>query len=183
MAFDFSTLVTDRSSADVARVRNLISKLVSGTATEAEVAEFNSAAMRGAYNYTDLNRVNAAMDEINQMFVNAGYYTLYKPFSIKRIVTNLVPVVAYSWIESDIPTATQLQAMLTNVEALRSVVNVLDSTPQTPENMDLLTLVKANNIEKILYDIWCVINAFLQVPLRSGAPLLTSSSSNFYFAN
>lgn len=42
MAFDSSTLVTDRTQQDVAYAKQLIGKLVPGTATDAEKAECNT---------------------------------------------------------------------------------------------------------------------------------------------
>lgn len=73
MSFDFSTLVTDRTQADVSRVQELASKIRSGTASESDLAEFNSAAMKGAYNYTDLNRVTAAMEALKAKLEGYGY--------------------------------------------------------------------------------------------------------------
>lgn len=85
MSFDFSTLVTNRSSSDVAYVRQLVERFVAGTATDADREAWNSIALKGAYNHTDLNRVNAAMSAINEMLVNAGYKPAYKKFSIPRL--------------------------------------------------------------------------------------------------
>lgn len=73
MSFDFSTLITDRTQADVSRVQELASKIRSGTASESELAEFNSAAMKGAYNHTDLNRVTAAMNALKSKLEGYGY--------------------------------------------------------------------------------------------------------------
>ena len=73
MSFDFSTLVTDRTQADVNRVKQIAEKIKNGTASESELAEFNSAAMKGAYNYTDLNRVTAAMEALKAKLEGYGY--------------------------------------------------------------------------------------------------------------
>ena len=73
MAFDFSTLVTDRTQQDVAYARQLVEKLVTGTATEAEIAEWNSFTLKGVYNHTDLNRVTAAMDALKAKLEGYGY--------------------------------------------------------------------------------------------------------------
>lgn len=74
MAFDFSTLVTDRTQQDVAYVKQLIDKLVLGTATDAEKAEWNSFTLKGAYNHTDLNRVTAAMEDLKLRLEGYGYF-------------------------------------------------------------------------------------------------------------
>lgn len=73
MSFDFSTLVTDRTQADVNRVKQIAEKIKNGTASESELAEFNSAAMKGAYNYTDLNRVTSAMEALKAKLEGYGY--------------------------------------------------------------------------------------------------------------
>lgn len=54
------TLVFDRTAADVARIAALASAAQKRPLTEAEVAEWNAAVVRGAYNAEDLNRVGAA---------------------------------------------------------------------------------------------------------------------------
>lgn len=73
MSFDFTTLITDRTQADVDRVKAIAKKIENGTASESELAEFNGAAMKGAYNYTDLNRVTAAMDALKTKLEGYGY--------------------------------------------------------------------------------------------------------------
>ena len=80
--FDFNTLITDRSQADVDAVRELLLKVSGGTATVEELAQFNLAKEKGAYNYTDLNRVTAAMDYINNQLVGYGYQTGYQRVEI-----------------------------------------------------------------------------------------------------
>lgn len=75
MAFDISTLVTDRKQSDVVYVKQLIAKIVAGTATEPELAEWKSLTLKGAYNYTDLNRVSAAMEYLRSRLNGYGYAT------------------------------------------------------------------------------------------------------------
>lgn len=140
MSFDFSTLVTDRTQADVNRVKQIAEKIKNGTASESELTEFNSAAMKGAYNYTDLNRVTAAMEALKAKLEGYGYsvpgYQYIEPFS-----------------ESDWPTPGTMTVYLLNVVALRSVFAVMASTPSVPPDMVSLMAEEANNIEKILVDI------------------------------
>lgn len=75
--FDFSTLVTDRAPADLSVLRGLLSTPMEDW-TEAQLAEFNLAASKGAYSYTDLNRVTACMDYLNERLTAAGYVTGYQ---------------------------------------------------------------------------------------------------------
>ena len=59
----------------------------------------------------------------------------------------------YTWYESDIPTEPLMNAYLANVDAIRSALEVMSTTPPTPESMEALTWVEANNIEQILIDV------------------------------
>lgn len=81
MAFDFSTLITDRSPEDLQALRDLLATPMSDWTAE-QLAEFNRAASKGAYNYTDLNRVIAAMDDINERLTAAGYVTEYQRIQV-----------------------------------------------------------------------------------------------------
>lgn len=65
------TLITDRTQADVNRVLTLSAKGWAAM-TAAEREEF-AAGMKGAYNATDLNRVNAAMEYLESRLVAMGY--------------------------------------------------------------------------------------------------------------
>lgn len=106
MSFDFSTLVTDRTQADVSRVKQIAEKIKNGTVSESELAEFNSAAMKGAYNYTDLNRVTAAMEALKSKLEGYGYAVPgYQRIEVPHPVTgggSRLPegYMELSWIES-----------------------------------------------------------------------------------
>lgn len=89
--FDFSTLITDRASADVSAVFALIAKIENGTATEEEIALFNAAALRGAYNCTDLNRVTAAVEYLDETLRSYGYITGYQRLEIPHTGFSLLP--------------------------------------------------------------------------------------------
>ena len=81
MDFDFSTLITDRSPSDLELLRDLLSTPMSDWTAE-QLAAFNQAASKGAYNYTDLNRVTACMDYLNERLTALGYVTGYKPVEV-----------------------------------------------------------------------------------------------------
>lgn len=83
MAFDFSTLITDRSPEDLQALRDLLATPMADWTAE-QLAEFNRAASKGAYNYTDLNRVIAAMDDINERLTAAGYVTGYQRIVVHK---------------------------------------------------------------------------------------------------
>lgn len=81
MDFDFSTLITDRSPSDLELLRDLLSTPMSDWTAE-QLAAFNQAISKGAYNYTDLNRVTACMDYLNERLTAAGYVTGYAPVEV-----------------------------------------------------------------------------------------------------
>lgn len=347
----FDLLITDRTASDVDRVREISTKIMSGTATSDELAEFNSAMMKGAYNYTDLNRVNAAMEVLKVWLEDSGYAvpeyrrseiahvprlpagykeleyvggtgtqfiktgvlvsptdtiewetsirwtdtvgrkfmgmshtsdkywgvsdgnyelsasrssvpvsttvfdkvvyvyepetrtnrlyvngvlafskttvadTVNKEIGLWRVaetagfvcqaqiayskikvngtlVCNMIPCInsdgavgmydpangqfhsnagtgtfvggdvvvldPHLWYESDTPTVSDMALYLANVEALRSVVNILSTTPETPVDMDLLTFEEANDIEKILEDIYFLLTNAAKAWVYSG---------------
>ena len=70
------TLITDRTRDDAQRWAELAAKGWMGMSA-VEQAEWN-AGMKGAYNATDLNRVTAAMDYINEQLKGYGYVTGYQ---------------------------------------------------------------------------------------------------------
>lgn len=81
--FDFSTLITDRTNADVSALSALMAKKLD-TWTQEELEQFNSGLLKGGYWWTDLNRVTACMEYINRELQGLGYETGYKPVEIVR---------------------------------------------------------------------------------------------------
>lgn len=83
------TLVTDRTQADVNRWQTLHDKGWSGMTAE-EKAEW-AAGMKGTYNYTDLNRVTAAMDALDAELRGYGYATGYKRVEVPHVSASSLP--------------------------------------------------------------------------------------------
>lgn len=131
-------LVTDRTAADVARLMELLAKPVD-TWTATDRAGF-TAANKGAYNYTDLNRVENAVQTLANLLNANGY-----PVEIQTVKTN--------WAESTIPTLSDFTRYLDNVRRIRAAFYTLPTTPQVPASMRGLTYDKANAIEQILADV------------------------------
>lgn len=70
-----TNLIYDRTLEDVAEVRRLLAKLNPETGdglTAAEQAKWD-AGLKGAYNFTDLNRVEAAVKQLAAALTSAGY--------------------------------------------------------------------------------------------------------------
>ena len=85
----------------------------------------------------------------------------------------------YTWYESDIPTASLMTAYLSNVEAIRSTLEVMATTPEAPESMEALTWVEANNIEQILVDVQTIINRVVNGMARSNSFTFWSGNRPF----
>lgn len=77
-------LITDRVKADLDAVRAILARLNAGTETEADWAALNAPNQRGAYNYTDLNRVSAAAELVYQSLVEQGISVDYARVKLPR---------------------------------------------------------------------------------------------------
>lgn len=86
MAFDYSTLIIDRAASDSDALRALVKKPMSQwTAAEAEA--FTAATLKGSYDYTDLNRVSACMEDLVARLNGLGYQVPgYERVKIERTV-------------------------------------------------------------------------------------------------
>lgn len=131
-------LITNRTQADVDRVATLTARMSAGTATEAELAEWQSD-LKGAYNASDLNRVGAAVAYVAGRLNGYGYAVTVNP--------------KQDWTANDIPTAGQMATYIQDVATLRGAIAVMNSTPPTPDSASGLTWQEANNIEQILLDV------------------------------
>lgn len=127
------TLITDRTEADVAFVTELNAKPLTEWTADELTAWMGG--LKGAYNYTDLNRVSSAVQYVANELSAAGYEL--PTLTIKT-----------DWTMTDKPTLTQLNAYLASVANIRTVIAVI--APSAPTSMQLLTYDDANNIEKIL---------------------------------
>lgn len=145
-------LITDRTAEDVARVKYLAGRLSTGTATEAEKAEW-SGSLKGAYNASDLNRVGAAVEYVSERLTSQGYSVTVHP--------------KQDWKMEDIPTVNDLSLYRENIAVLRAVISVLPTTPDTPDSLTPMDYVKANALEQILKDV---------------DRLLTNASQCWYFS-
>lgn len=155
------SLVTDRTAADAAYIRQLAALGLAGrsaaqqrdwlygdgtavlTAQGVELLaqgvalEVRAGSPKGAYNYTDLNRVNEALSYCQTALAAAG-------------ISVALSGVKTDWAEDDVPTEAQMDAYAANVTAMREAVNTPADMPEAPESMDGLDYAGANAIELIL---------------------------------
>lgn len=125
------TLITDRTSQDVEELKSIL-------ASRNTPEDFDLAKHKGAYNYTDWNRVVWTIRTIRSALNDLGF-----------------AVVLPTLQEADsthIPTRVEGNTLL---ECLRTLQEVLPSatTLSVPDTLDNLTYQKANEIEQILLDL------------------------------
>lgn len=166
MATVIDTLIFDRTSDDVERVKALKTQIMSegfSSLSSAERAEY-LAGMRGAYNYTDLNRVGKAVAYIaSRMEAIPDELKAYRqshgvaedsafdlPYDPEKVSVNPKT----DWSVSDIPTKAQIKVYLANISNLRSILTLPSGTPSSPSTLNNMSYVTANRIESILYTIF-----------------------------
>lgn len=144
-------MVTDRTEADVDALRALLDKpFESWTAAEQQV--YYQAAARGAYNYTDLDRVGTAADYLRRGLLEQGY---------------TVDVVGKrDWTMADIPSPAQMDRYLQDIQALKDVFP--GGTPPVPADMEGLEHWEANDIEAILVAVDAVLPVLNKSYIISG---------------
>ena len=127
MSFDYTTLVTDRTQADAAARND-----------------------KGTYQAADLNRVTAALEDLESRLAALGYVTGYSPVYIRHPDGTTDTV----WQEDDEDIRTdRIEAYRANVACIRGAFAQLAATAQTPADLELLTWAEANDIERILQDV------------------------------
>lgn len=154
------TLITDRTQADVDRIRELARKLNDLTATEAERVEWNSLILKGSYEHTDLNRVAEAVEYLDEYLRLQGYQT--------GVIPVQVAAGRYRWQENELATPLQMAQYLQNIQALRDVLPVYATTPTVPGITDGMTTALANAIEQILVDLESTIKAMMKTRVSCG---------------
>lgn len=157
------SLVTDRTQRHVNRILNLMQQIAGGTATQAEIDEFlanrgdgDTDTWKGAYNYTDLNRVGQWVAYLTERLAGIGLF----PTTVAKD----------DWTEADYVDAASLAYYLDDLAKIRSALAVPSTTPALPESMDALNYTKANNIETILGVVNTLIDNTKQSFVYSGEP-------------
>ena len=131
--------VFDRAQADVNELNRIIEKITSSGWSSLTTGEkdYWLSDPKGAFNISDINRIEGNVQYLADLFHTYGYF---------------VTVQTKQWLVTELPTALQLQRILSNIQALADAYYTALTTPALPSSMDLMTWAKANNIEKILQD-------------------------------
>ena len=133
---DFN-LIIDRTQADVDRRAELKEKGWRGMTTE-EKAEWQTS-LKGGYNFTDMNRVESAVEYVANKLTEAGYA--------------LIPIVKKDWAGTSKPTLEDIKRYMKNVADIRAALATFPATPSAPTTDKKLTYQMANDMEQILLDV------------------------------
>lgn len=123
-------LITDRTQYHVSLL-NILRKKPWSAMTASERTAWYGEAAKGAYNYTDLNRVETAVAEL-------------------AVELGLDLVTKTDWTLWDVPTRSDMERYLGNVVAIRDACPDDIAFPPLPVSMSGLGYEGANNIEKVL---------------------------------
>lgn len=137
--------ITDRTAEDVERWRTLRNKGWAAM-TEEERQEWvgnivpTPAASKGMYSYTDLNRVEVAVEALTARLKDMGYKS-----SVSSVKTDWTYQNEFWWAD--------MVRYFGNIAAIREAIVVFPDTPVAPAIGDKMDYIVANNIEKILKDV------------------------------
>ena len=128
-------MIVDRTFNDVAEADTLRKKIQAGDAlTTEEQAQFE----RGACTITMLNRINAKINELEDLLNGYAYMVDATLYADSKAYNGLLTAVEYNNI-------------FANLNKLKTAFYIYPTTPNTPAY--LYDFQSANNIEKILVDI------------------------------
>lgn len=131
----FLDLITDRQQSDFDLWLTL-SQIEWADMTSQQKAIW-TAPMKGAYNYTDFNRVGAAMLTLQALIASVGYAAQVN--------------VRTDYAMGEWPTHAETVSYIQSLKNLKAVVPITTVPP--PDTMDDGTVVAWNNIEQILLDV------------------------------
>lgn len=94
--------------------------------------------LRYSWDYRALNRTEEAMEYVDQIFKELGYF---KNMTFKK-----------DWFDDEI-TPEQRDRYVDNLKTLRNFLVMTSSTPPAPDTINGMSISRANQIEKIIYDI------------------------------
>ena len=131
--------------------------------TDRTESDVNARNAKGIYTAEDLNRVNEAMRYVSNLLISMGYAC---PVTLKT-----------DWTDANWGTPATMELYLRNLETIRAVLAMVETTPAVPEGVsdsgtgkkDGLTYTKANDIEQILADVYDTILLIKQQAVPCGA--------------
>ena len=203
-------LITTRTQANVSRVAALRARIAAGMATEAERLEYlygdteaaesldgyfladstgealelYSGEQKGAYNAIDLNRVESAVEELQEAMNAApeGLQALADSLGVAWDGLYELPFGAFAletrtdWAEADLPTELEMERYLTNVRQLVTALGLAAAV--LPSSMGGLTWQGANRIEEMLIRG----QASLETLIQTRAEWITNTAAAWFYA-
>lgn len=107
------------------------------------------------YNFGDLNRIESNIEMISEL-LNNQYY-------IQDVQTKT------DWSVTDFPSHAQLERIRINLLTLYKMLAVRAQSPPVPESFSKMDIYMANDIEKILYDIYLSMQEMSEWRVSCGA--------------
>lgn len=154
-------LITDRTSSDVTRAKQLIEKAKKIENLTSEELEEYLSGLKGCYNISDLNRVEEAVQYVSDLLNSHNYY-------------NVVNV--KEWKPGDLLNQTELIRYLNNLDILKNAYITYSTTPDTP--ISYQPYGNANNIEKILLDLEQIFTYMHNYIMVAGVKVLGQTGVN-----
>lgn len=138
-------LIFDRTEADLEVPR----------LCKAQNIPFPNDNLRFSWDFRALNRTERAMEYLNQIFQELGY------FRVMEFKTD--------WTNEEI-TPEQAKRYIENLKTLRTFLQMSGDTPPAPNTINGMSITRANDIERILYDINFLLEALQKNKIISGVP-------------
>ena len=140
-------LIYDRTAEDVVESKRIRAKIdpdlpIEECLTPDELTAY-FVGLLGSYNESDMNRVETAVIELSAALNTAGYANITVP---------------HTWVLGEVVTAANWAQYLANVQALINAYYTLPGAPALPAATERLTYAGANAIERLLDDIYLLID-------------------------
>ena len=136
-------LIYDRTNEDIEIAKKYIQDNV----------PFPNDNLRFSWDYRALNRTELAMEYVYKIFEELGYY---KNMKFKT-----------DWLNEEI-TRDEAERYIENLTALRNFILMPSDSPEAPTTINGMTIERANNIEKLIFDMNFVIGSLKKNLIRSG---------------
>ena len=136
-------LIYDRTQEDIENARQYVKDNV----------PFPNDNLRFSWDYRALNRTEQAMEYVDSIFKELGYY---KNMKFKT-----------DWLNDEI-TRAEAQRYIENLTNLRNFILMPNTSPDVPTTMNGMTISRANDIEKLIFDINFILEALQKNLIRSG---------------
>lgn len=147
-------MIFDRTRADSDIANQIVAKLNSGGKLTAEEQALYDAGLKGRYNYTDLNRVEAKTAELAERLRQNGY-----PMELATRT---------DWTESDKMRYEDIVRYLDNVRTIRECFGGMTNMPAAVPLTRWLDYTAANDIERTLWVVEAAIDSIAAYLRRSG---------------